>query len=248
MPDAQLYYRWDFDNNGIWDTSLDSFPQISHTFTKGGGNRLVRVLVKGAKGLTSTDTINIYVNSRPNIILNWQTDFENSNLIHFDASNSSDYEDGDNLEYRWDFNNDGSWEYNWSDSSEASFEFSNDEWEVKIEAKDTQHLISERIVSGNMPNDAIAYYPFNGNANDESGNGYNGYNWGAILTEDIQGSSNSAYEFLGENYISVNHNSSLNPAGVDFSISIWFQFNGQLNSEQDYDNLLSKGYYNSGSC
>ena len=33
MPDAQLYYRWDFDNNGIWDTSLDSFPQISQPFT-----------------------------------------------------------------------------------------------------------------------------------------------------------------------------------------------------------------------
>ena len=221
MPDAQLYYRWDFDNNGIWDTPESTEPKIDHIFTLGGGKRLVRALVKGAKGLTSTDTINIYVNSRPNIILNWQTDFENSNLIHFDASNSSDYEDGDNLEYRWDFNNDGSWEYSWSDSSEISFEFSTDEWEVKLEGRDTQHLISERIISGNLPNDAIAYYPFNGNANDESGNGNHGTVYGASLTEDRFGTPNSAYNFDGtDDYIDLGNSSSLKP-NFPISISIW---------------------------
>jgi len=37
------------------------------------------------------------------------------------------------------------------------------------------------------------YYPFNGNVNDESGNGNNGTISGAVLTEDRFGNPNSAY-------------------------------------------------------
>ena len=43
----------------------------------------------------------------------------------------------------------------------------------------------------------LAYYPFNGNANDESGNGVDGTESGVTLTEDRFGSSNSAYTFDG---------------------------------------------------
>ncbi|MBN2011166.1 T9SS type A sorting domain-containing protein [candidate division KSB1 bacterium] len=43
----------------------------------------------------------------------------------------------------------------------------------------------------------LAYYPFNGNANDESGNGNNGFVYGPVLTEDRYGNSNSAYYFDG---------------------------------------------------
>ena len=38
----------------------------------------------------------------------------------------------------------------------------------------------------------IAYYPFNGNANDESGNGNNGTVYGASLTTDRLGNPSSA--------------------------------------------------------
>ena len=50
----------------------------------------------------------------------------------------------------------------------------------------------------------IAYYPFSGNANDVSGNGYNGTVYGASLTDDRFGNANSAYSFNGvNNYIAV---------------------------------------------
>jgi hypothetical protein len=45
----------------------------------------------------------------------------------------------------------------------------------------------------------LAYYPFNGNANDESGHGNNGLVSGAILTPDRQGTPNRAYSFDGWN-------------------------------------------------
>ena len=52
----------------------------------------------------------------------------------------------------------------------------------------------------------VAYYPFNGNADDESGNGHDGTVYGATLTTDRFGDSGSAYSFDGiDNYISVDY-------------------------------------------
>ncbi len=70
-------------------------------------------------------------------------------------------------------------------------------------------------------NGLVAWYPFNGNANDASGNGNNGSNNGATLSTDRFGNSNSAYSFDGINdYIQVNHSSSLTPNN-QISISTW---------------------------
>ena len=48
-------------------------------------------------------------------------------------------------------------------------------------------------------NGLIAYWPFNGNANDESGNNINGTISGATSTTDRFGAANSAYSFNGTN-------------------------------------------------
>ncbi|MBF0231167.1 MAG: hypothetical protein HQK63_16485 [Desulfamplus sp.] len=53
--------------------------------------------------------------------------------------------------------------------------------------------------SVNLTEGLVAYYPFNGNANDESGNGNNGTVTGATLTSDKNGIENSAYSFDGTN-------------------------------------------------
>lgn len=48
-----------------------------------------------------------------------------------------------------------------------------------------------------VPNSLVAYYPFNGNANDESGNGYNGTLNGSLLATDRFGYPDQAYLFDG---------------------------------------------------
>jgi hypothetical protein len=69
----------------------------------------------------------------------------------------------------------------------------------------------------------VASYPFNGNANDESGNGNNGTVIGATPIADRYGSANSAYNFDGTNdYIRIADSSSLNITG-DFTISAWIR-------------------------
>ncbi len=54
-----------------------------------------------------------------------------------------------------------------------------------------------------LTNGLVAYYPFNGDANDVSGNGNNGTVVGASLTQDRFGNNNQAFSFNGvNNYIS----------------------------------------------
>ena len=67
----------------------------------------------------------------------------------------------------------------------------------------------------------IAYFPFNGNANDESGNGIDGTVNGAILTTDRFQNANSAYSFDGvDDDIKAVHNSLLNIT-EQISLAAW---------------------------
>ena len=50
-----------------------------------------------------------------------------------------------------------------------------------------------------LSNGIVAWYPFNGNPNDESGNQYDGINQGATLTTDRNNNLNKAYSFDGNN-------------------------------------------------
>ena len=53
-------------------------------------------------------------------------------------------------------------------------------------------------------NGLVGWWPFNGNANDISGNGNNGTVYGATLTNDRNGNLNSAYDLDGSNdYIQI---------------------------------------------
>ncbi len=69
------------------------------------------------------------------------------------------------------------------------------------------------------PTGLVAYYPFNGNANDESGFGNNGNVYGATLVDDRFGNPNSAYYFYGNHYITT---SFMGVQGsTDRTISFW---------------------------
>ena len=85
-------------------------------------------------------------------------------------------------------------------------------------------------------NGLVGWWPFNGNANDESGNGNNGMVNGATLTSDRFGLANKAYAFDGaSNYISINDNTTLDVSNV--TISAWFWANDYGTPEQ-----LSQGH------
>lgn len=78
-------------------------------------------------------------------------------------------------------------------------------------------------------NGLVAYWPFNGNANDESGNGNNGTNNGANLINDRFGNANSAYELstLIDNLTVNNVQPAFNNNAL--SVSLWMKFPTQYN-------------------
>lgn len=72
-------------------------------------------------------------------------------------------------------------------------------------------LVVVRDFSNYQTGTLQAYYPFNGNANDESGNANNAFVYLASLTKDRFGKSNSAYSFDGAStYIQVHNTTALN--------------------------------------
>jgi len=87
----------------------------------------------------------------------------------------------------------------------------------------------------------VAWYPFNGNANDESGNGNDGVVNGATLTEDRFGLASNAYSFDGiANCIDVQHSSSLSIFGSQSASSISLWCYTELNQPAD---LINKGFH-----
>jgi hypothetical protein len=114
-------------------------------------------------------------------------------------------------------------------------------------------------------NGLVGWWPFNGNANDESGNGNNGTVNGATLTTDRFGNANNAYSFDGSDWVEVVNSSSLqNLNSISISgwvnVNQWFQSNGNgwfpilskssssqpglfsygIGSDRMYNNLFSK--------
>ena len=77
-------------------------------------------------------------------------------------------------------------------------------------------------------NGLLGWWPFNGNANDESGNSHNGIvNGGANLVSDRFSINNRAYSFNGtDSYILVAN--SPNFLTTEYSISIWFFSQGSF--------------------
>jgi len=79
-------------------------------------------------------------------------------------------------------------------------------------------------VSGSLTNGLVGYWPFCGNANDDSGHGNNGTVNGATLTTDRFGDSNSAYSFDGiSNFINVSNIAI--QGNTSRSTSFWFKTN-----------------------
>ena len=77
-----------------------------------------------------------------------------------------------------------------------------------------------------LTNGLVAYFPLNGNANDESGNGHHGTivaNGGLVtLTNGVNGMPNSAYRFAGGNDPNI-QGAGINLSNSSMTITMWFK-------------------------
>ncbi len=83
----------------------------------------------------------------------------------------------------------------------------------------------------------VAYYPFNGNSNDMSGNNLHGAVHSLYKTTNRFGTANAAAKFSGsaDSWMEVPHNDLLN-LGPNFTISAWI-----FKEDGSYDYVLGKG-------
>jgi hypothetical protein len=101
----------------------------------------------------------------------------------------------------------------------------------------------------NLQQGLVGYWPFCGNANDESGNGNDGVVNGATLTEDRFGNAGKAYAFDGEtDFIEIQDNNSLDLTN-QYSFSAWVEIPDYSlnNSAYSQRTILGKPRPNGGS-
>ncbi len=80
----------------------------------------------------------------------------------------------------------------------------------------------QRVLPWDYAEGLVAHYTFNGNANDDSGNGNNGVLHGVTPTADRHGNADGAYHFDGTSaYIEVVDSDSLREVGQTVTLSAW---------------------------
>ncbi len=101
---------------------------------------------------------------------------------------------------------------------------------AKSQAQITINLLDVKISSSGL----IAFYPFNGDAIDESDNSNDGIVVGPQLTEDRNGNLNSAYDFDGINdYIELGNSDVFSlGAYANFTVSFWIKPNGIVSDKR----------------
>jgi hypothetical protein len=103
-------------------------------------------------------------------------------------------------------------------------------------------------LAANLQSGLVGYWPFCGNANDESGNGNNGTVNGATLTTDRFGAANSAYSFdpVNISHILVPFSNSLNSIQNGITISAWIYMDGGTGPATPPRILELRGAYGNG--
>lgn len=102
----------------------------------------------------------------------------------------------------------------------------------------------EGAVASSLENGLVAYWPFDGDARDASGNGNDGVVNGATLTSDRNGTANGAYHFDGNNTITVADNELLRSVTNAFTIATWLKyesFSDWYGTGGHWITVLSKG-------
>ncbi len=109
-----LFYRWDWDGDSIWDTEFSSISSISKRFYQSGDHKVYLQYADG-KGNTKTVTKTVqiaqgYSSPKPKFSVTPETGHFMTEFL-FDAILTVDDEDSmSTLKFKWDFENDGTWD------------------------------------------------------------------------------------------------------------------------------------------
>lgn len=188
------------------------------------------------------------LNTPPSKINLYPIIYENSSfLINWPASKDTDFHSYTLYEASSENMNDAVEIFKSYTQNDTSFTVANIPENIKryyrLMVEDSAGLKTEGDIRAASSCIYIAYYPLDGNANDESLNNNHGQVFGATLTEDRFGNSDSAYRFDGiDDYISTPYF----PSQELVTITVWIKFDkilsefGQLLGT--HDNTIHRLY------
>lgn len=125
-----LTYRWDFDDDGSYDTGFSATPTASHTYST-AGLKTARLEARDRQGMSTSRTIGLSVAAAnvpptPSLVVTQKGILPATTPILFDfsAAGSTDDQDAASaLEVRWDFEDDGTWDTAFSTTKTASHDY-----------------------------------------------------------------------------------------------------------------------------
>ena len=233
-----LIYNWIISNGSFSGTgSVVNWIAPSDT-----GNVLIKCIIDDGEGGIASDSIIIKVSEFINTVPLINSIIAQPRKIHIGSSSSitcsASDADGDELSYDW-----------FSEFGSISGSGSSITWVAPINSGNYYILchvndgkggiasdsirVSVRDTSINQSGDMVAFYPFNGNANDISGFNNNGTVSGAALVSDRWGNPASAYSFDGVNdNITVASSSSLNFQN-SITVNFWIKV-GEFYERESY--------------
>lgn len=147
-PVSALQVRWDWENDGTWDTGWKTAKADTHTYGA-MGTKTINLEVKDTGGLTGNRarTLVVGAGNTPPMASFTVTPASGDTLtsFQFDASRSLDAEDPVlALEVRWDWENDGTWDTQWSTTKTQSRRYGTTGTKtIKLEVKDSGSLIGD---------------------------------------------------------------------------------------------------------
>jgi len=159
-----LKIRWDWEDDGHFDTSFELLSEVVHNFYR-IGSYTVRLEVMDSKGMVDDTTRVVNVESSPDGLLASFTvspeEGSLSTLFVFDASGSRDFEGSQGkLNVRWDWENDGIFDTSFSEIKAAvhTFPAIGDHY-VKMEVQNLDGFLDDtvkmvKVFRNNLPPDA----------------------------------------------------------------------------------------------
>ena len=140
-----LQARWDWEDDNTWDTEWSKTKTAIHQYDT-TGTMTIRLKVKDTGGLTATTTSSVTVltdNPAPAASFTVSPySGDTSTEFQFDASGSSDGQDVvEELQARWDWEDDGTWDAEWSTTKTATHRYGTTGTKtIRLEVKDTDDL------------------------------------------------------------------------------------------------------------
>jgi formylglycine-generating enzyme required for sulfatase activity len=152
-PSNGLKIRWDFQNDGVWDSEWDTAKVMTHIYSQ-EGYYTVGMEVKDSYGATGWTSRNLVVEAGNSLAPHAEFTVSPSSgpvgtLFTFDATGVTDpQENADQLKVRWDFDGSGTWETNFSTTKITTHQFNTEgTYNVTMQVMNTKGLTDQTFKS-----------------------------------------------------------------------------------------------------